>query len=61
MTVWPKPRKRDPDPEICDCQELTQIDGSAHKYHPKDKNGRPTGHDPACEHYVPPATTPRSS
>jgi len=47
-------KKRDPDPEKCECADLTQVDGEGDKYHPRDANGRRTGHDPRCEHYVPP-------
>lgn len=58
MPFWPKPKQTHPDPEKCDCQELTQVDGQGQKYWPKDKNGKPTGHHPECEFYQSPPTNP---
>ena len=49
-----KRAKSHPDPEKCDCTEKTQVDGQGGKYWPKDRNNKPTGHDPTCEYYVPP-------
>jgi hypothetical protein len=47
-------KNRNPAPDVCDCQELTQVDGEGDRYYPKDSNGKPTGHHPECEYYVPP-------
>jgi hypothetical protein len=54
MIKWLKPKAKNPNHELCDCTEKTQVDGQGKKYWPRDANGKPTGHHPTCEYYVPP-------
>lgn len=53
---WPFTKSKDPNHELCDCTEKTQVEGDGHKYWPKDKRGKPTGHHPSCEFYKRPDT-----
>lgn len=54
MFKWPSTKSKNPDPELCDCTERTQVDGHGRKYWPRLPGGKPTGHHPDCEHYTPP-------
>lgn len=43
-----------PEPALCECRDRAMGGFPAMAYWPLDVHGEPTGHHPACPHYVPP-------